>query len=175
MLVGGDGEPDVGFRIGESEVGSPVLTGEPAGDPQQSVSQPFWFPPEGVGAGQGEQLQPGCELAGEHHDRDPDLVLLTAVEWEIRQASGFGCPDAVLAAGSAAVPQFQRGELPAAGVGRECGQPVPVRIGEPQLGARVRSFGVDIARRASPRSVPRQWVGRSPALGSLMGGAPADC
>jgi len=59
---------------------------------------------------------------------------------EVGQAGVFGAPDAVLGAGSAAVPQLEVGQLPAAGVGDERGDPVPVEVGDAQLRAGVWSF-----------------------------------
>ena len=56
---------------------------------------------------------------------------------------GDGVADAVLAAGAAAVPQFEVGELAAAGVGGERGESVPVAVGESELRAGVGSFGAD--------------------------------
>lgn len=110
---------------------------------EQPVAQPFGLPAAGIAGGQGQHLQPCCQLAGEHHDRDRYLVLLKAVEWKLSRASGFRCPDAVLAAGAAAVPKFERCQLPTAGVGRERGEPVSVGIGEPQLRSGVGSLGAD--------------------------------
>lgn len=56
------------------------------------------------------------------------------------QAAVFGAADAVLAAGPAALPQFEVGELAAFGAGGEAGDPVPVDVGERQLRARMRAF-----------------------------------
>jgi hypothetical protein len=54
------------------------------------------------------------------------------VERQVGQADVFGAADAVFGAGAAAVPQFQVGQLPAAGVGGEAGDPplieLPMRI-----------------------------------------------
>jgi len=41
------------------------------------------------------------------------------------------------------VPDFEVGELPAAGVGEERGEPVSADVGEPQLRAGVRPFPAD--------------------------------
>ena len=87
-----------------------------------------------------EHLQPRGELHGQLHEGAPDPVLVEAVQRKVGQPGVFGVADAVLAAGAAAVPQLQVGELPAAGVGGERGQPQPVAVGEPQLGAGVRAF-----------------------------------
>ncbi len=43
---------------------------------------------------------------GELDDRQPDPVLVEAVQWEVGQAGVFGDPDPVLAAGAAAVAQL---------------------------------------------------------------------
>ena len=65
------------------------------------------------------------------------------VQRQVAQAGVLGVADPVLAAGPAAVTQFEVGELPAGGVGGERGEPVPVDVGEAQLGAGVRAFLAD--------------------------------
>ena len=63
---------------------------------------------------------------------------------EVAQPGGLAFADAVFDPGVLAVPQFQPGGLPgddAAGrVGEERGDPVPVGVGEGELGAGVRAF-----------------------------------
>src|SRR6185437_17117262 len=85
----------------------------------------------------------GEEFAGHRDDFAPDLVLGVALEREVAQAGVLGAADAVFAAGAAAVPQFQVGELAASGAGGEAGDAVAVDVGEPQLRARVRAFLAD--------------------------------
>ncbi len=70
------------------------------------------------------------ELAGQAHDRAPDLVLVEVVQRQVGQAGVLGAPDPVLAAGAAVVPQLELGELPAGGVRGERGDAQPVDIGE---------------------------------------------
>jgi hypothetical protein len=86
--------------------------------------------------GQGDQLGPGQQLAGQGHDLAPKLVLGEALERQVPQAGVLRAADPVLAAGPASVPQFQVGELPALRVGREDGEAVPLQVGEPQLSTR---------------------------------------
>ena len=94
--------------------------------------------------GQGEHPHPGCQLDGQGDDGAPDLVLGEVVQRQVPQSGGLGDPDPVLAAGPAAMAQFQVGQLPTGGVGRERGDPVPVGISDPQLRAGVA--GVPCAR-----------------------------
>jgi len=71
------------------------------------------------------------------------------------------------------VPDFQAGELAAAGVGEERGEPVPADIGEPQLRAGVRPFPAD----DQPRSFrPGGQVDAAGDLGDLraVAGLPVD-
>ena len=77
---------------------------------------------------------------GERDDGAPDLVLGEVVQRQVGQAGVFGDADAVLAAGPAAVAQFEVGQLPAGGVGGERGDPVPVGVGDAQLRAGVGPF-----------------------------------
>jgi hypothetical protein len=89
---------------------------------------------------QGEHLHPCGEFHGQLHNRAPDLVLVEAVQRKVLQAGVFRDADAVLAAGAAAVAQFEVGQLPMGGVGGQRGDPQPVAVGEAQLGARVRAL-----------------------------------
>jgi hypothetical protein len=109
------------------------------GEQPQPQPQPFGLVAAG-GAVQGEQLHPGDQFAGQGDDLQPDLVLGEVVQWQVAQAGVLGGPDPVLAAGSAAVPQFQVGQLAAACAGDESGEAVPVQVGEAQLHAGVRAF-----------------------------------
>jgi len=91
-------------------------------------------------------LHPGGELDGEGDDGAPDPVGVEAVQWQVGQAGVLGDPDAVFAAGAAAVSQLQVRQPGAwaagAGVGGERGDPKPVDVGDPQLGAGVDRGGV---------------------------------
>ena len=62
---------------------------------------------------------------------------------QVAQAGVLGAADPVLAAGAAAVAQFQVSELPGPGVGGEGGDAVPADVGEPQLRAGVGAFLAD--------------------------------
>ena len=127
-LKAGDGGGDVGGPgpvFGEAQAEPATAPGEPSGDGEQAQAEPFRFPAAG-GPGQGEQLRPGQQFAGQGHDLAPDLVLGEALEGEVAQPGVLGVADAVLAAGAAAVPQFQVRELAFSRVGGEGGEPVPV-------------------------------------------------
>src|SRR5260221_1830363 len=78
----------------------------------------------------------------------PGLVLLISAAGQVPQAGCLLGADAVLGPGVGPVPDFQAGELAAAGVGEERGEPVPADIGEPQLRAGVRPFPADDQRRS---------------------------
>ena len=121
-----------GPAFGEAELQAAAAADEAAGGGEQAQPEPFGFPVAGLPC-QGEQLGPGQQFAGQGGDLAPQLVLGEAVEREVAQPGVLGVPDAVLAAGPAAVPQFQVGELAFPRVGGEGGEPVPVDVGEPQL------------------------------------------
>jgi hypothetical protein len=120
-------------------------TGEPTSHGEQP--QTLGLPPAGWVLGQRERLGPGDEFAGQRDDGAPDPVLVQVVQGQVGQSGVLRASDAVLGAGSAAVAQFEVGELavrPAGwGVGCECGQPVPVGVGQPQLRAGVRPLLAD--------------------------------
>jgi hypothetical protein len=59
---------------------------------------------------------------------------------QVRESGVLGVAEAVLAAGPAAVPQFEIGELAAGGVGGEGGDAVPVDAGQAQLRAGMWAF-----------------------------------
>jgi hypothetical protein len=59
--------------------------------------------------GEGEQLGPGGEFAGQGDDGAPDPVLIEVVQGQVGQSGVFGGPDAVFGAGAAAVPEFELG------------------------------------------------------------------
>ena len=92
------------------------------------------------GPGQGEELRPGQQLAGQGDDLAPELVLGEAFQREVPQAGVLGAANPVLAPRPAAVTQFQVSELAAFRVGGESVEPVPVEVGEPQLRSRVRAL-----------------------------------
>jgi hypothetical protein len=77
---------------------------------------------------------------------------------QVAQSGRLGAADPVFDPGVGAVANLQVGELTALGVGEECGEAVPVGVGEAQLRARVRAFlahdhpGRRPARPAGPRS-----------------------
>ncbi len=93
-----------------------------------------------VVTGQGKGLHPRGQVAGQRHDRAPDLVQGEVVQRQVGQPAVLRGSDTVLAAGPAAVPQLQVSQLPAGAGGDECGDPMPVDVGDPQLRARVRAF-----------------------------------
>jgi hypothetical protein len=68
-------------------------------------------------------------------DLAPDAVLVEPVQREVAQPGVLRRPDPVLAAGPAAVAEFEVGDLgggsAGAGVGRERGDPVAVCVGDP--------------------------------------------
>jgi hypothetical protein len=109
---------------------------EPAGDGEdgeEAQPEPLRFRAAG-GPGQGEQLGPGQEVAGQGDDLAPDLVLGEALEREVPQPGVLRAADPVLAPGPLPVAEFQVSELAFPRVGGEGGEPVPVDVGEPQLG-----------------------------------------
>lgn len=122
---------------GEAEDAAPSGGDELGGGGQepQPQAEPSGFPEPG-GAGEGEHRHPGEQVEGDLDDLQPDLVLRAVVQGQVAQAGGAGGADAVLGAGPPAVPQLQRCDLLAGGVGGEAGQPQPVGVGEAQLGAR---------------------------------------
>jgi hypothetical protein len=61
---------------------------EPSGDGEQARAEPFRLPVGGL-AGQGEQLGPGQQLAGQ-------LVLREALQRQVPQSGVLGVPGAVL-------------------------------------------------------------------------------
>jgi hypothetical protein len=83
---------------------------------------------------------PGQQLAGQRDDLAPDLVLLKTVQRQVTQPGVLGIADPVLALRPAPVTQLQVSELAALRAGGRAGEPVPVDICEPQLGAGVRAF-----------------------------------
>ena len=91
--------------------GPPRGACEPPGDGEQPEPEPFGFPPAGLVPGEGEQLHPGGELAGQGDDGAPDLVLGEAVQRQVGQPGVLGGADPVLGPGAAAVPQLQVGQL----------------------------------------------------------------
>ena len=124
-----------GQRAVEADSDPPGGADEPAGDGEQAQPQPFRFG-DSVFAGQGQGLGPGEQVLGELDDFQPDAVGRIVLVGQIPHAGVFAAADPVLAAGPAAVPLFQGGELTFPGVGDEAGDAVAVDVGDPQLGAR---------------------------------------
>jgi hypothetical protein len=73
-------------------------------------------------------------------DLAPDLVLGPALQGEIAQPGVLGAADAVFAPGPLPVAEFEVSVLAALGAGGKDCKPVPVDVGDPQLGARVRAL-----------------------------------
>ena len=90
--------PAQGQRCGEAEPQAAAAADDAAGDGEQAQPQPFGFPAAG-GAGQGEHLRPGEQLAGQRDDLAPDLVLGEAVQRQVPQPGVLGAADPVLAPG----------------------------------------------------------------------------
>ncbi len=122
-----------GPAFGEAELQAAAAAVEAPGGGEQAQPEPFGFPAAGLSC-QGEQLGPGQQLAGQGHDLAPQLVVGEPLQRRVPQPGILGAADPVLAADPAAVPQFQVRELAFPGVGGERGEPVPVEVGEPQLG-----------------------------------------
>jgi hypothetical protein len=118
-----------GPAFGEAEPQAPAAPYEAAGDGEHAQAQAFGLPAAG-GAGEGEQLRPGQQLAGQRDDLAPELVLSEPLQWQVPQPGVLGAADPVLAACPPAVAQLQVSELPFLGVGGESGEPVAVDIGE---------------------------------------------
>ena len=138
MQAGEAGEQQLrpGVVFGQVQPGSSAGAGEPTGDGEQPQPQPLGFPAARVGGGEGKQLGPGGQVAGEGDQGAPDPVLVQVVQRQVGQPGVFCVADAVLAAGPAAVPQLEVGQLTSRaagrGVGRERGDPVAVDVLDPQ-------------------------------------------
>jgi hypothetical protein len=81
-LQAGDGGGDVvgpGPALGEAQAQAAAAAHDPAGGGEQAQAEPFGFPAAG-GPGQGEQLRPGQQFAGQGDDLAPELVLGEALE-----------------------------------------------------------------------------------------------
>ncbi len=85
---------------------------EAAGDRQQPEPQALGFPTASVVAGQRKQLSPGGQVERERDQGAPDLVLGEVVQRQVGQSGVLGDADAVLGAGTPAVPQLEVGQLP---------------------------------------------------------------
>jgi hypothetical protein len=77
-----------GPSLGEAESQAAAAAGQASGDGEDAQAQAFRFPVAGD-AGEGEELGPGQELAGEGGDLAPQLVLVEAVQREVPSAR---CP-----------------------------------------------------------------------------------
>jgi hypothetical protein len=106
---------------------------------QHPVAQGGWFA-AGQFAVHAERLGPGEQVGGGQRQFEPHLGFVVAAAGQVAQSCCFAAADAVLDAGVGAVPHFQVGQLPGAGVGEERGEAVPVNIGESHLRAGVGSF-----------------------------------
>jgi len=100
---GGDCESGPGVVPGDVQPGLAGGAGEGRGDGEESVPEPFGFPPAGIVACQRQHLHPGGQLDSHGDDGAPDLVLVEVVQGEVVQAGVFADPDPVFAAGSSAV------------------------------------------------------------------------
>lgn len=116
------------------------MSGDAAGQREQVQPKGFRSPAAGVVIGQCQHLHPRGEVERERDQREPNLVRCEGFEGQVPHPGVFTGFDAVLAARPAAVAQLEVGQLPAGGVGDERGQPEPVDVGEPQLGAGVWAF-----------------------------------
>src|SRR5690242_20032211 len=81
--LGGPGPPG-----GEAEPQASAAADDAPGSGEQSQAETFGFPPAG-GAGEGDHLHPGEQVAGQSDDLAPDLVLGIAPEREVAQAGVF--------------------------------------------------------------------------------------
>lgn len=113
---------------------------ERRGDLEQPRAESFGLPSPCVAAGEGDGLHPGDKLRGELDDLAPDLVLRESLQRELLKAHVLRVANPVLAARAATVTQLEDGELSAASVGRERGDPHPVVVSDSQLCPGVRSF-----------------------------------
>lgn len=66
--------PTVGGML--AEPGSSTAANQGGGDGVEAVAEAAGFPPAGVVTVEGEELQPGGQVAGQRGDRAPDLVLV---------------------------------------------------------------------------------------------------
>ena len=99
----GSGPGGPGPAFGEPEPQAPAAAAEPPGDGEQAQAELFRFPAAGV-PGQGEQLGPSRQFAGQGGDLAPELVPGGAFQRQVPQAGVLRAPDPVLAPGPAAVP-----------------------------------------------------------------------
>jgi hypothetical protein len=95
-------------------------------------------------------------------------TALDAASWSGRLARPMSLTQRMrFGAGAAAVPQFQVGQLPAAGVGGEAGDPRPVTFDRPQLRAGVRHFAAGDDAGARRPSGQVQQPGQLGHVGAL--------
>jgi hypothetical protein len=83
---------------GKAEPQAASAAGQAADDGEQAQPQPLRFPPAG-GAGQGEHLGPGQQLAGQRDDLAPQLVLREPLQRQVPQPGILRAADPVLALG----------------------------------------------------------------------------
>jgi len=86
---------------------NPVVSGRSGPVARRAV----WVPSGGRVLGEGEQLSPSGELAGQGDDGAPDHALGEVVQRQVGKPGVLGGADAVHGAGPAAMPQFEVGEL----------------------------------------------------------------
>ena len=116
-----------------------VLWGCTACDGEESLSDGFGGCSGELGAVAADASCPAEQVVGCEAELHPDVVVHYAVEWEVREATGFGVTDNVL--GSGALALFQSGDVAAFGVGNECGVSHPVDgVKQGELGSWVRPF-----------------------------------
>jgi hypothetical protein len=98
---GGD-LPGPGPAGSEAELEAAAAVDDAPGAGEEAEPQPFRFPSAGF-AGEGEDLHPGEQVAGQGDDLAPHLVLVKALEGKVAQARVLRAADPVLASGPAAV------------------------------------------------------------------------
>jgi hypothetical protein len=126
----------------ESEVPAAGRADEVSGDVQSLVAEGCWFG-MGEGAGEAQGLGPAEQVGGGEGEFEPAGVGCECVAGQVADAGGFAAAGPVFDPGVAAVALLEVGELARWGVGEEGGEPVPVDIGEGQLGAGVGAFAAD--------------------------------
>ncbi len=92
---------------------------------------------QGGGVGEADELGPADQAGGGEHGFQPGAVFRPSAAGEVAQAGLLAFADAVFNPGVLAVAQLQPGRLPGnhagSGVGEECGDAVPVHVGEGEL------------------------------------------
>ena len=128
----------------EPDPDSSLAAGDPGGDVQEPVTDLLR-----LGGGefaarlQKDGLGPGEQVGGGEGEFEPGGVDLEVAGGEPAVAGVLAAADPVLDPGMGAVPGFQSGQLPGAGVGGEGLEPVAVDVAEGELGAGMRPFTAD--------------------------------